>query len=78
LSRGISWGWSICWGWGISWSWSISWGRGIGWSWGWSIGWSWGRGIGGLGLSWEDSFTFVLDISNITVLISCVGDNLGT
>jgi hypothetical protein len=45
-------------------------------SWGWSICGSWGRSIGRLDLSWEDSFTLVLDISNISVLISRVGHNL--
>jgi hypothetical protein len=47
-------------------------------SWGWSICGSWGRSIGRLDLSWEDSFTFILDISNISILISSVGHNLGT
>ena len=42
------------------------------------IGWSWGWSIGGLRvLSWEDSFTLIFDISNITILISSVGHNLG-
>ena len=54
-------------------------GRSVDWSWGWGISWSWGRGIGSLGsLSWEDSLSFIFDISNKTILISSVGDNLCT
>jgi hypothetical protein len=57
------------WGWSIrsrcsnnNWSWSISWGWGISWSWGSSV----------------DRLSRVLDISNITIAISIVGNSLET
>ena len=54
-------------------------GRSVDWSWGWGISWSWGRGISSLGsLSWEDSLSFIFDISNKSILISSVGHNLCT
>jgi hypothetical protein len=69
-SRGGSWGvdnWS--WGWGVSWSW----GWGVNWSWG--VCWSWGL-VGGF--LREVGLSLVFDISDVTALISVVGDNLDT
>ena len=68
------WGWSV-WSWPV-WSrcWSVDWGRGINWGWGicwgwsWGISWGWGSSIDGL--------SRVLDISNITIAISSVGNSL--
>jgi hypothetical protein len=72
-SRSVSSDWSWCWS--------------INWSWGWSrsrsrsgsrpVCWSRGRSIGCLDLSRVDSLTLILDISNITILVSSVGHNLG-
>ena len=82
--RVVSWGRSVSRGRSVGWNWSgsVGWsgGRGVGWSgdnnWCWGIGRSGSRGIGRLDLSWVDSFTFILNISNISVLISSVGHNL--
>jgi hypothetical protein len=82
-----SWGWSESkwsWGWGESnWSWGKDTGSSgndpLSWGWGNSNdSWSWGIVSWSEGLSWENSFTFVFHISNITGLISVVGDNLDT
>jgi hypothetical protein len=64
------WSWDIgSWGWDIgSWSRDNNWGRLVSWGWSWSISWGWGSSI--------DRFSNILNISNITIGISIVGDSL--
>ena len=62
-----SWGWLVdgCWGW-LVWSWG--WVRFVSWLVSWLVGWS----------VWVCGFSFVANISDITVWASRVGDNLDT
>merc|ERR1719288_359516 len=83
--RLVSWGWVwgvywggfvVYWGWLVSWSW----GWFVSWFWGWFVcwGWVWGLLVWGWFVFWVGSFSFVFDISDITVWASRVGDDLDT
>ena len=73
----VNWGgFVVYWGWLVSWSW----GWFVSWFWGWFVcwGWVWGLLVWGWFVFWVGSFSFVFDISDITVWASRVGDDLDT